>query len=92
MGEGHGFTDTINPVCACRTEVETTEHFLLQCHFYCTVRLELFENIGKIDPNFLNLNEKGQVIVLLHSYQIDKPKSFNQNTLKNIMSLVSFKQ
>ena len=25
----HGFNDTINPMCVCRTEVETTEHFLL---------------------------------------------------------------
>ena len=24
----HGFNDTINPMCACGTEVETTEHFL----------------------------------------------------------------
>ena len=26
----HGFSDAINPMCACGTEVETTEHFLLQ--------------------------------------------------------------
>ena len=26
----HGFSDTINPMCACETEIETTEHFLLQ--------------------------------------------------------------
>ena len=56
----HGLNDTINPMCACRTEVETTEHFLLQCHFYSTLRIELFENLEKIDPNFLNLNEKEQ--------------------------------
>ena len=48
----HGFNDTINPMCACRTEVGTTEHFLLRCHFYSTLRLELFENLENIDPNF----------------------------------------
>ena len=52
----HGFNDTINPMCACRTEVETTEHFLLRCHFYSLLRLELFENFEKINPNFINLN------------------------------------
>ena len=54
----HGFNDTINPMCACGTEVETTKHFLLRCHFYSTLRLELFEKLEKIDPNFLYLNEK----------------------------------
>ena len=80
----HGFNDTINPMCACGTEVETTEHFLLRCHFYSTLRLELFENLEKIDPNFLNVNEKGQVNVLLFGYQMNKPKSFNQSILKNV--------
>ena len=60
----HGFNDTINPMRAYGTEVETTEHFLLQCHFYSTLRLELFENLEKIGTTFLNLNEKDQVNVL----------------------------
>ena len=29
----HGYTDTINPMCAYGADVETTEHFLLHCHF-----------------------------------------------------------
>ena len=48
----HGFRDTIDPICACRTEIETTEHFFLRCHFYSTQRLELFENLKKIDSIF----------------------------------------
>ena len=31
-----------------RTEVETTEHFLSQCHFYSALRIELFENLEKL--------------------------------------------
>ena len=50
-------------MCACGTEVDTTEHFLLRCHLYSDLRLEVFENLEKIDPNFLNLNEKDQVNV-----------------------------
>ena len=30
----HGFEDTINTMCACRSEVETNENFLLACHLY----------------------------------------------------------
>ena len=60
----HGFKDTINAMSACGTEVETTEQFLLWCHFYSALRLELLEKVEKIDPNFLNLNEKDQVNLL----------------------------
>ena len=45
----HGFSDTINPMCACGTEIETTEHFFLRCHFYSTQRLELFEKLKTVD-------------------------------------------
>ena len=45
----HGFTDTINPMCTCGTEVETTEDFLLCCQFYSTQILELFENLEKVE-------------------------------------------
>ena len=51
-GQRHGFNDAINSMCAYGTEIETTEHFLLRCHFYSTLRLELFQNLEKIDPNF----------------------------------------
>ena len=38
----HGLSDSINLMCACETEIETTDHFLLHCQFYRTQRLELF--------------------------------------------------
>ena len=93
----------VNPMCPCGTEVETTEQFLLRCHFYSALRLELFEKLEKIDPNFLNLNEKDQTNVLLYDYQINKPKSFSKSILNDVVSylkatarfdkpLASFKQ
>ena len=57
----HGFGDTINAMCACGSEVETTEHFLLHCHLYSPQRLELFENLEKVDSSFLNLKVKEKV-------------------------------
>ena len=62
----HGFSNTISPMCACRTEIETTEYFLLRCQFYSTQRLELFENLEKVEPNFLSLSAKNQVFILLY--------------------------
>ena len=44
----HGFSDTINPMCACRTEIETREHFFLRCHFYSTQRLEFLKTLRRL--------------------------------------------
>ena len=57
----HGFGDTINAMCACGSEVETTEHFLLSCHLYSPQSLELFGNLEKIESGFLNLKVKEKV-------------------------------
>ena len=48
----HGFADTINPMCACGADLETTKHFLLRCHFYSTQKLELFDNLERANPDF----------------------------------------
>ena len=71
-------------MCGCRTEVETTEHFLLRCQFYGTQILELFEKIEKVEPDFLSLSAKNQVSILL----FDSPTIFqnlNQEILKNVI-------
>ena len=61
----HGFNDTVDPFCVCGNEIETTEHFFLRCHFYSAQRKELFKSLEKLDPYFLKLNPKNQVLVLL---------------------------
>ena len=57
--------DTINTMCACGSEVETTEHSLLRCHLYYPQRLKLFE----VDSSFLNLNVKDKISFLLYGSQ-----------------------
>ena len=52
-------------MCACGSEVETTEHFLSRCHLYSPQRLKLFENLEKVDSSFLNLKVKEKVSFLL---------------------------
>ena len=71
-------------MCACGSEVETTEHFLLRCHLYSPQRLELFENLEKVDASFLNLNVKDKVNFLLYGSQsaISKILKFVINYIK----------
>ena len=42
------------------TEVETTKHFLLRCHFL------QYSNLEKFDPNLLGLSGKNQVYFSLY--------------------------
>ena len=48
----HGFKDTLNPLCTCGAEVETTEYFFLHCQLYSTHSSEPFDRIVKVDPQF----------------------------------------
>ena len=77
----HGFADTINPMCACGADVETTEHFLLCCHFYSTQRLELFDNLERLNSDFRNLNHKDQVSFMLYGSET--------NTSENLTKILS---
>ena len=78
----YGFGDTINAMCACGSEIETTEHFLLRCHLYSPHKLELFEKLEKVDSSFLNLNIKDKVSLLLYGSQSATSKSSNHEILK----------
>ena len=49
----HGFQDTLNPLCSCRKEVETTFHFFLSCPNYSDERLTLLSKIRNMNPNIL---------------------------------------
>ena len=78
----HGFSDTINPMCACGTEIETIEHFLLRCQFCSTQILELFEKLERVEPDFLSLSAKNQVLILLYGSGTIS-ENLNQENLKN---------
>ena len=47
----HSFRDTVNPICSCRKEVETTFNFLLSCPNYSEERLIILSKIRNINPN-----------------------------------------
>ena len=53
----HGFLDTLDPFCACRTNtIENTQHYLLHCSISSRERLSLFNNLQTLDINFFPLN------------------------------------
>ena len=72
----HGSNDTVNPMCPCRTEVETNAHFLLCCHCFSSQRPELFDNLYNLDPSFSRLDNKEKVVWLYDS--ISDPNTLNK--------------
>ena len=69
-------------MCGRGTEIETTEHFLLGCQFYSTQRLELFEKLEKVGPNF-KFKCKESSSYLYGSRTISE--NLNQEILKNVL-------
>ena len=75
-------------MCACRSEVETTKHFLLHSRLYSPQSLELFENLEKVDSIFLKLNLKDKFSFLLYGSQTATSKSSKHEILKFIINYI----
>ena len=63
-------------MCACGADLETTEHFLLPCHFFSTQRFELFDNLERATSDFKNLSGKDQVLFLLYGSKANTSENF----------------
>ena len=53
----HNFLDTINPLCSCGLDVETTNHYLLRCSFYSEIRKALLDNVTPIIGPIVDFTE-----------------------------------
>ena len=84
----HGFEDAISPMCSCNMEIESNKHFLLRCHFHSSQRLELLDNLNKINSSFSKLSAKDQVNILLCGYSSDNLISLNKEIIKPINFLI----
>ena len=53
----HGFQDSINPICSCGQDTETSTDFLLHSSNYSNRRLTFLNIIRNIDRNILDKND-----------------------------------
>ena len=49
----HVFQNTLNPLCSCRNDVESTEHFLLHCPQIANERRTLLSTLGNFNYSLL---------------------------------------
>ena len=65
----HIFQDSLNPICNCGADIETTPHYFLHCSVFSDEKLILVNNIQNIDNNILNLNNsRFSEVLLLDNY------------------------
>ena len=62
----HNFLDTLNPLCSCSLEVESTTHFFLRCHHFTQIRVTLMNKLNQIDANITELSEQDLTHLLLY--------------------------
>ena len=62
----HNFHDTLNPLCFCSLELETTQRYLLRCRIFASARLALMNDLDLIDPTISQLNETALTNILLY--------------------------
>ena len=61
----HSFQDTINPLCSCGLDIESTEHFLLHCPQLVSERCTLLSTIGNINYKLLENTDSNLTQTLL---------------------------
>ena len=89
----HNFLDTLNPLCSCSLETESTKHYLLRCPTYSRIRKTLIDNISELIGSITNLSDDKLVELLLYgneTYSIDINTSLLENTISFLKSSERF--
>ena len=73
----HNFQDTINPICFCGQEIETTIHFLLNCPQYATNRKTFLDKIRIVSSDLIEKSDNVLSNILLFG---DTSLSIESNT------------
>ena len=80
----HNFQDTVNPLCSCSIEAESTSHYFLRCHFFDTLWATLTEDLRNTDSHLPTPRNENLTNILLYGNKIYDDKS-NQIILLHII-------
>ena len=75
------FADSLNPLCSCVLETESTSHFFLRCQNYTTLRRALMTDLKNINDVITSLNENDLRHVILYGN-----KNFDSNINISILT------
>ena len=89
----HNFQDTLNPICSCEENIETTSHYLLNCFNHLNERITLLTNLQNVEENILNINNSRLSEILLFgnsSFNNAKNTSILSSTIQYIFDTERF--
>ena len=66
----------------------SSSDFYSSLHFYFSQRLEVFNNLNKINSSFFKLSAKDQVNILLYRYSSNNPVSLNEDIIKLVINFL----
>ena len=91
----HNFRDTLNPLCSCNNEPESTSHYLLRCHFFDAHRTKFFDSLNNIDQSLTNLAENVLTNTVLYGsniFDFDKNKKILTATIRYLIESERFNE
>ena len=62
----HSFQDTLNLICNCGKDIQTTTYYLLHCPDYLQERMILLITVSCIVPNIFDFNNDQLIEILLY--------------------------
>ena len=78
----HNFRDTVNSLCCCNTETETTSYYLLRCHLFSEQRTKFLENLKNLDNTLVSHRDDELLQILLYGSH-----KFSSSVNNKILSL-----
>ena len=91
----HNFQESLNPICSCGLDIESTSHVLLHCPSFNDERYTLLSTFNKIDCKLLELTKSSLSQTLLYgNTQLDKEKNrlILNATIEYILSTERFEE
>ena len=80
----YNFQDTLNPICSCSIEAETTSHYFLLSPFFDALRATLMNDLRNIDSDIATVRDESLTNILLYGNQIYDDKT-NQIILMHVI-------
>ena len=85
------FQDTLNPLCSCSIEVESTPHYFLRFHFFDALLTTLMNDLKNIDSELPTLRDENITNILLYVNQIYDDK-INKIILMHVIQYIKDSQ
>ena len=71
----HNFEDTLNLLCSCSIEAESTSHYFLRSHFFDLLRAAFMNDLRNIDSDLPTLGDENLTKILLYGNHIYDDKA-----------------